>query len=84
MYSAAVANENYLRGVQETGADGTVTFTTIFPGCYSGRWPHVHFEVYPSAAVATREPTRLLLRSWRFPRTAATRHTPLGVRSERD
>jgi protocatechuate 3,4-dioxygenase beta subunit len=53
MYSAAVANENYLRGVQETGADGTVTFTTIFPGCYSGRWPHVHFEVYPSAAVAT-------------------------------
>jgi protocatechuate 3,4-dioxygenase beta subunit len=53
MYSAAAANENYLRGVQETDADGTVTFTTIFPACYSGRWPHIHFEVYPSLAVAS-------------------------------
>lgn len=53
MYSAAVADENYLRGVQATAGDGTVTFTTIFPGCYSGRWPHIHFEVYPSLAAAT-------------------------------
>lgn len=34
-----IANQNYLRGVQETDANGQVTFTTIFPGCYSGRWP---------------------------------------------
>ena len=40
--------ENYLRGVQESDADGWVEFTTIFPGCYAGRWPHVHFEVYES------------------------------------
>src|SRR6185369_5105515 len=53
MYSAAAANETYLRGVQETDANGQVTFTTIFPGCYSGRWPHIHFEVYPSLDVAT-------------------------------
>lgn len=53
MYSSAVANENYLRGVQETDENGQATFTTIFPGCYSGRWPHIHFEVYPSLAVAT-------------------------------
>jgi protocatechuate 3,4-dioxygenase beta subunit len=53
MYSAAVTGENYLRGVQETDEDGEVTFTTIFPGCYSGRWPHIHFEVYPSLAVAS-------------------------------
>jgi protocatechuate 3,4-dioxygenase beta subunit len=46
MYSAAVANENYLRGVQQTDASGKVTFQSIFPGCYSGRWPHVHFEIY--------------------------------------
>ncbi|MEZ4237728.1 MAG: intradiol ring-cleavage dioxygenase [Myxococcota bacterium] len=45
MYTAAAAT--YLRGVQVTDADGYVEFTTIFPGCYSGRWPHVHFEVYP-------------------------------------
>jgi protocatechuate 3,4-dioxygenase beta subunit len=53
MYSTAVVDENYLRGVQETDANGQLTFTTIFPGCYSGRWPHIHFEVYPSLSVAS-------------------------------
>jgi protocatechuate 3,4-dioxygenase beta subunit len=48
-----VAGESYLRGVQETDADGKVTFTTLFPGCYAGRWPHIHFEIYPSLASAT-------------------------------
>lgn len=51
MYTAAAAN--YLRGVQETDADGVVEFTTIFPGCYSGRWPHIHFEVFSSLEEAT-------------------------------
>ena len=46
-------DENYLRGVQIADADGMVSFTTIFPGCYRGRWPHIHFEVYPDAAAAT-------------------------------
>ena len=59
MYSAGVTGENYLRGVQEVGADGRATFTTIFPGCYSGRWPHIHFEVYPSLAAATSASDRL-------------------------
>ncbi|WP_377642960.1 intradiol ring-cleavage dioxygenase [Oryzobacter terrae] len=53
MYSQGVEDENYLRGVQPTGADGTATFTTVFPGCYDGRWPHLHFEVYRSTAEAT-------------------------------
>jgi protocatechuate 3,4-dioxygenase beta subunit len=53
LYSRAVTGENYLRGVQETDATGTVTFTSIFPACYSGRWPHIHFEVYSSVADAT-------------------------------
>jgi protocatechuate 3,4-dioxygenase beta subunit len=53
LYSQAITNENYLRGVQETDAKGQVTFTSIFPACYSGRWPHIHFEVYPSLAKAT-------------------------------
>ena len=53
LYSAGVTRENYLRGVQQTDANGQVRFTTIFPACYSGRWPHVHFEVYPSLAKAT-------------------------------
>jgi len=53
MYDRAVADENYLRGVQASAADGTVTFTSVFPACYSGRWPHIHFEVYRSVDEAT-------------------------------
>jgi protocatechuate 3,4-dioxygenase beta subunit len=53
LYSRAITSENYLRGVQETDSTGTVTFTSIFPACYSGRWPHIHFEVYSSLADAT-------------------------------
>jgi len=45
--------ESYLRGVQVTDANGQVSFTTIFPGCYAGRWPHIHFEVFSSLANAT-------------------------------
>jgi len=52
LYSSGVTNQNYLRGTLESDAGGTVTFTSIFPGCYSGRWPHIHFEVYPSVAAA--------------------------------
>jgi protocatechuate 3,4-dioxygenase beta subunit len=48
-----LTTENYLRGVQETGASGQVSFTSIFPACYAGRWPHAHFEVYPSVASAS-------------------------------
>ncbi len=46
-------SESYLRGVGVTDANGQVTFTTIFPGCYAGRWPHIHFEVFSSLATAT-------------------------------
>jgi protocatechuate 3,4-dioxygenase beta subunit len=53
LYSTGITQENYLRGIQETDATGTVTFTSIFPACYSGRWPHIHFEVYSSLANAT-------------------------------
>jgi protocatechuate 3,4-dioxygenase beta subunit len=53
MYGQGIENENYLRGIQAAGNDGIVTFQSIFPACYSGRWPHIHFEVYPSLAKAT-------------------------------
>lgn len=51
LYSAPT--ESYLRGVQVTDANGQVTFTTIYPACYSGRWPHIHIEVFSSLAAAT-------------------------------
>jgi protocatechuate 3,4-dioxygenase beta subunit len=47
MYASGLEDENYLRGVQVADANGTVTFTSIYPACYDGRWPHIHFEVYP-------------------------------------
>lgn len=47
MYSSGLEDVTYLRGVQVADADGRVSFASIFPGCYSGRWPHIHFEVYP-------------------------------------
>ena len=53
LYSSGVTGESWLRGVQATDSAGQVRFTTIFPGCYSGRWPHVHFEIYPTIASAT-------------------------------
>lgn len=53
MYSSGITAQNYLRGVQVSDGNGEVTFTSIFPGCYSGRWPHIHFEIYRSLAQAT-------------------------------
>ena len=48
-YSDESANgtsgQKWLRGYQVTDADGAVTFTTIYPGWYSGRAVHIHFKV---------------------------------------
>jgi protocatechuate 3,4-dioxygenase beta subunit len=52
MYSPGVQDENYLRGIARTDGGGTAWFRTIFPACYAGRWPHIHFEVYSSVAKA--------------------------------
>jgi len=57
MYTAKDAN--YLRGVQPVDANGVASFTSIFPACYSGRWPHVHFEVYPTVDDATSGTNKL-------------------------
>jgi protocatechuate 3,4-dioxygenase beta subunit len=59
LYTDGAQNENYLRGVQAAGGDGVVTFQSIFPACYAGRWPHIHFEVFPSLAAATDDANRI-------------------------
>jgi protocatechuate 3,4-dioxygenase beta subunit len=53
LYSEGFEDVNYLRGVQSADDTGTVSFTSVFPGCYPGRWPHIHFEVYESVDGAT-------------------------------
>lgn len=67
MYSDAVVDETYLRGIQVADAQGQVTFTTIVPGCYSGRWTHIHFEVYPDAASATNVSNQIATSQVAFP-----------------
>lgn len=64
--------ENFLRGVGVTDANGQVTFETIFPGCYDGRYPHIHFEVYPSLARATSYSNRLLCSQFAMPSATCT------------
>ncbi len=71
LYSQGVTNENYLRGVQETDDQGQVKFTTIFPACYSGRWPHIHFEVYPSLAKATSSANKIATSQLALPEATA-------------
>lgn len=68
MYTAPEAN--YLRGVGELDDTGTVTFQSIFPGCYDGRWPHMHFEVYPSLADALSASNRIVTSQLALPKDA--------------
>lgn len=67
-----LANQNYLRGIASTDANGQVTFTSIFPACYSGRWPHIHFEIYPSVAVATDSSKKLKTSQLALPEAACS------------
>lgn len=48
-----IEDQNFLRGVQVADNAGRLTFETVFPGCYRGRWPHCHFEVFESIDVAS-------------------------------
>lgn len=46
MQSANFTSYHFLRGRQTTDTNGQVGFSTIFPGWYSGRAPHIHVHVY--------------------------------------
>ena len=70
LYSQAAAGENYLRGVQATDGSGVVTFESIFPACYSGRWPHIHFEVYANLEAATDEANKIATSQVALPKDA--------------
>lgn len=58
---------NYLRGVGLADSDGRVRFTTIFPGCYPGRWPHVHFEIFTSLEAAVSGEASVLTAQFALP-----------------
>jgi protocatechuate 3,4-dioxygenase beta subunit len=70
LYTSGVTNQNYLRGVQAADASGVVTFTSIYPGCYAGRWPHIHFEVYPTLASSTSVANKIATSQIALPKAA--------------
>lgn len=61
------ADRNYLRGVGISDAGGRVRFTTVFPACYPGRWPHIHFEVFTGADMAVSGKAALLTSQFALP-----------------
>lgn len=73
---------HFLRGRQTTDAAGLVTFTSIFPGWYAGRAPHIHVHIYDS------EGSSLLVTQIAFPtdvcNTVYTTATSLYTRGTQD
>lgn len=64
-------DRNYCRGVGITDAAGQVKFTTVFPACYDGRWPHMHFEVFADEASASTGDNSLLISQFALPADVA-------------
>ncbi len=80
MQSANFQSVHFLRGRQTSDASGIVTFTSIFPGWYSGRAPHIHVHIYDASG------TSLLVTQIAFPTdvcntvyTTATNYYTRGV-----
>jgi len=60
--------EDFLRGTGVSDAGGYVSFETIFPGCYAGRMPHIHVEVYPSLELADSADHKIATTQFAFDR----------------
>jgi protocatechuate 3,4-dioxygenase beta subunit len=71
LYSSGVTNQNYLRGVQQADANGKLRFTSIYPGCYAGRWPHIHFEVFANLDAATNVRNKVATSQIALPKAAS-------------
>lgn len=70
VYTTQSLSDNHLRGVQQTDARGTVRFVTVVPGCYAGRMPHMHLEIYPSLSTATSSSRKIKTTQLAFPTEA--------------
>jgi len=73
LYGRGIEHENYLRGVQFTDEEGRVGFETIFPACYSGRYPHLHLEIFKQHARSLDANTRVLTTQLTAPREVCSR-----------
>ena len=57
--------------MQVTDSSGQVTFEDVFPACYSGRYPHIHFEVYSNLSTATNGKDAILTSQFPMPSDVA-------------
>lgn len=49
MQRVNLQSAHFLRGRQQADKNGLVSFTTIFPGWYRGRAPHIHVEIFDNS-----------------------------------
>jgi protocatechuate 3,4-dioxygenase beta subunit len=54
MQSTNYTGVHFLRGRQTTDSAGVGTFTSIFPGWYSGRATHIHVHVYNASGTSLK------------------------------
>ncbi|PTR00913.1 dioxygenase-like protein [Mucilaginibacter yixingensis] len=54
MQATDYTSVHFLRGRQTTDTSGLVTYTSIFPGWYSGRSTHIHVHVYNSSGTSLK------------------------------
>jgi protocatechuate 3,4-dioxygenase beta subunit len=73
---------HFLRGRQTTDSNGLVGFTSIFPGWYPSRAPHIHVHIYNASG------TSLLVTQIAFPAdvtdTVYTTATQYYTKGEQD
>lgn len=78
MQATNYTSVHFLRGRQTTNSNGQVGFTSIFPGWYSGRAPHIHVHIYDSTGKS------LLVTQIAFPKTVCdTVYTTSALYSSR-
>ncbi|MCX6318821.1 MAG: intradiol ring-cleavage dioxygenase [Bacteroidetes bacterium] len=53
-YGTGFTSLHFLRGRQTADANGLVSFTTIFPGWYTGRATHIHVHIYNAAGTSLK------------------------------
>jgi protocatechuate 3,4-dioxygenase beta subunit len=70
LYDEEISGEDYLRGMQKSDGSGKLSFKTIFPAAYPGRWPHMHFEVYESLDAALSGSGKLRTSQLAIPKSA--------------
>ncbi|MGA0560602.1 intradiol ring-cleavage dioxygenase [Larkinella sp. VNQ87] len=54
MQSTNYQSVHFLRGRQVSDSNGLVTFTSIYPGWYSGRATHIHVHVYNATGTSLK------------------------------